>query len=155
MLILSQDTQERISQESLLRQRSLFWLLFFLLSRFALSVSHALSLCLSLFATRPFCLSNSLYPPSLSFSLSNSFTHTHTLSLSPTHWVGPTHFISLSLFPFVSFFLFSLSSPPLPPSDPPDPRTCMLISEGGSNYPFFGNYRIIFQLLCIVYITGF
>ena len=88
VLILSRDSQERIAQESLLRQIILFRLLSLSRSLALLSRSLALFclyLALSLAQTVPLSLSLSL---SLCLSISSSrflsFSHTITHSLDPT-----------------------------------------------------------------------
>ena len=121
--ILSQDTQERISHESILRQISLFRLnlsLFcavalLLFCSPALSLSYPLAVSLyslglkhslflfSLFVMQSFFLSDSLYR--LTLALSFSF---FSMSQTPTYSPDQTRCISLflTLLPSFSFFVY-------------------------------------------------
>ena len=109
VLILSQETKtkERFAEESLSCdiQISLFPLLFLSLSCSALSISHALFLCLSLFYSVTPSIQLNVCPLSLSFSASFLFSFPYILSIS--------HFLSFLSHPVTS--LIRITSPlPLP-----------------------------------------
>ena len=116
MLIFSQDTQERIPQESLLRQISLFWLLFLSYSLcifcslyFSLCYSLTSSIELTLFLPPLFFLSLSLspLPDSLHLSLADSFSFSLSLSLFLFLSLSVSFSLSLCVCASPSFFQFN------------------------------------------------
>ena len=122
VLILSQETKERLAEELLLRHAdlSLSTSLSLALSCFALSVSNVLFLCLSLvYSVSPSSLSpcHQLNLSPLSLSFSPSFLHSFSFCLAPifflfSHSQSQAGSDSLYLSPpflLCVFFLFSFN----------------------------------------------
>ena len=100
LTVAGQSLSNQVSSGGVLQQIVLFWLHFISLSRAVILVSRAL-FYVFLSVTQLFCLSNSLYPLSLSLSHFQYLCLFFSL-LSLTHLVTKLIRLTSSLFPFLS-----------------------------------------------------